>query len=312
MWFLRGRNTESEADKQRREESLKRLKAGGLPLTASERLEELAARQGTPQALFTTGLTLPEVMLVRQQGCAILGQVMGTVIYNVNASYSSGVSGELQLLSKANNESRQRALNRLKQEAVLLQATGVLDIRIETRQQEWDSEFHLTEVTAIGTAIRDTNLPLRRDSSPDPFLANISAADYWALRQAGYRPLRLAIGNCAYYRVGNPDIAYKANRWRSEDSSPLGYSFGINVERTDYTQGIYEARNIAQERMAEEARSARAEGIVGVQVDVETHAGASNGLTMDMFCHFVVVGTAIARQPGNRGSLDIQTNLPLK
>ena len=154
---------------------------------------------------------------------------------------------------------------------------------------------------------------MRRDNAPKLFLSNLSGADFWMLRQAGYCPVGLAIGNCAYYRVGDPAIARRANRWTPDQSSPLGMGFGVNMERSDYTHGLYNARNIAVGRMEDEARAVGAEGVVGVTVEVDTRSGGSaDGQTMDMFCHFVVIGTAIARQPGRQDVPDITTNLSLK
>ena len=47
-----------------------------------------------------------------------------------------------------------------------------------------------------------------------------------------------------------------------------------NVEMPNYTQALYDARELAMERMQKEARELQAEGIVGVQLQERSTAGA--------------------------------------
>jgi uncharacterized protein YbjQ (UPF0145 family) len=56
-----------------------------------------------------------------------------------------------------------------------------------------------------------------------------------------------------------------------------------------FTQGVYQARELALVRMQSEAAAARASGIVGVTVEVHSHAWGAHAT------EFLATGTAIRR-----------------
>ena len=56
---------------------------------------------------------------------------------------------------------------------------------------------------------------------------------------------------------------------------------------TNFTQGLYDARELAMERMQAEAENLKAEGIVGVDIQEGTYGWSTNVI------EFFVVGTAI-------------------
>ena len=64
---------------------------------------------------------------------------------------------------------------------------------------------------------------------------------------------------------------------------------GQNQEMVVFTQGIYEARELALARMQAEATQARASGIVGVNVAVNNHVWGEHAT------EFLATGTAIRR-----------------
>ena len=64
---------------------------------------------------------------------------------------------------------------------------------------------------------------------------------------------------------------------------------GQNQEMTPFTQGIYEARELALSRMQAEAAEAQASGIVGVNVGVYNHVWGEHAT------EFLATGTAIRR-----------------
>jgi uncharacterized protein YbjQ (UPF0145 family) len=107
-----------------------------------------------------------------------------------------------------------------------------------------------------------------------PFTSDLSGQDFWTLLKAGYRPVGMVMGNCVYH------IALQG----------IGQMFkniGKNVEMTNFTQGLYDARELAMERMQVEAENHHAEGIVGVDI----HEG--NYGWSPQVIEFFVVGTAI-------------------
>ena len=62
---------------------------------------------------------------------------------------------------------------------------------------------------------------------------------------------------------------------------------GQNVELPNFTQALYDARELAMERMQAEAEAVEAEGIVGVQLKEGSHGWGSHVI------EFFAVGTAI-------------------
>jgi uncharacterized protein YbjQ (UPF0145 family) len=64
-------------------------------------------------------------------------------------------------------------------------------------------------------------------------------------------------------------------------------NMGQNVEIPQYTQGIYDARELAMGRMQAEARAHQAEGIVGVQLTELNHVWGYHTT------EFFAIGTAV-------------------
>ena len=62
---------------------------------------------------------------------------------------------------------------------------------------------------------------------------------------------------------------------------------GKNVEMPNFTQALYDARELAMERMQHEADTVGAEGIVGANIHESTHSWSSHVI------EFLSVGTAI-------------------
>jgi uncharacterized protein YbjQ (UPF0145 family) len=62
---------------------------------------------------------------------------------------------------------------------------------------------------------------------------------------------------------------------------------GQNVELANFTQALYDARELAMERMQTEAEALKAEGIVGVQLKEANHGWGSHVI------EFFAVGTGI-------------------
>src|SRR5947199_195757 len=98
---------------------------------------------------------------------------------------------------------------------------------------------------------------------PRLFTSDLSVNEFLMVEQAGFDPLELAMGNCVYH-VG-------ARGFRQALSQ-----MGQNVEMPNYTQAIYNARELALERMQAEAETAHAHGIVGVRIDQGNYAWESH------------------------------------
>ena len=64
---------------------------------------------------------------------------------------------------------------------------------------------------------------------------------------------------------------------------------GQNQEMMQFTQGVYEARELALARMQAEVEAAQSSGIVGVTVEVKNHVWGEHAT------EFLATGTAIRR-----------------
>ncbi len=303
---------ESAEEKQRREmqaASLRALETGGIPLEAKHRLEAQKAghslQDGSASRFFTSDLTCNEYLLARQAGYEPIGLVMGTAFYKVSfwgyfGSYQT-FTGELSALSQAQLAAREVAVSRLRQEAALLGATGVIGVRLQMRGYDWSSRT--MEFTAVGTAIRVPNQVPDRE----PFTSSLSGQDFWQLHQAGYWPKGLVFGICSYYVHSDRQTrAVMNNSWWGG-----GWS---NQELTQYTQGFQAARHLAMNRITEDIRRHKAEGAIGMDIDTdveEIEYEINDVKYRDLLTHFVAVGTAIVHndQPSQQASPLLLYNL---
>ena len=96
----------------------------------------------------------------------------------------------------------------------------------------------------------------------------------WSLLHAGYRPVEMVMGSCVYH------VAHRGML------SGLG-TVGRNVELENFTSAMYEAREIAVERMQAEASAAKAEGVVGVDIHEGSHGWQTHVI------EFFAIGTAV-------------------
>ena len=163
-------------------------------------------------------------------------------------------------------------MTRMEEEAEQLGADGVVGVRLDIGRYEWGAD--LAEFIAIGTAVKHREGELHRAPNGRPFTSDLSGQAFWTLLASGYRPVGMCMGSCVYH------VAHQGLR---------GFlrSAGRNVEMTNYTQALYDARELAMTRMQAEAQAVQAEGIVGVQLTERSHGWGSHVI------EFFAVGTAV-------------------
>jgi uncharacterized protein YbjQ (UPF0145 family) len=277
-----GGNDEDDAAVARREEDIARIAGGGLPLNAERRIRELAAG-GTA---FTSGLSVNDFALAHLNDVRPVCQVMGSTVYKVgwqNFPWGSGWGNsqltELTQLTEAWNHARQLALGRLEQEATLAGCHAVVDVSFESRRHEFLSDE--IEIVVNGTAV---HLPEGRDGTP--ILTDLTLPEYTLLRNAGYRPVGVVASTSVFYVVPGRSTRQATN-----------WSFSANQELTDFTQGVYAAREMALARAGWQAHRAGGEGMIGMKIDhyIETReSGSENNKRIDLIVTFHILGTAIA------------------
>jgi uncharacterized protein YbjQ (UPF0145 family) len=243
-----------------------------LPVHARERLSSMRS-DAKHHGLFTSDLSVNEFLLVREAGFDPVGLVIGSSIYHIGFQFVGWRQNqEVNVLSQAMYHARELAMTRMEEEANALGADGIVGVRLEVTRHEWGQS--LAEFVAIGTAIRSRSGQSFRNAHGMPFTSDLSGQDFWTLLQTGYRPVGMVMGSCVYH-VAQQGIG----QWMRQ--------MGQNVEMVNYTQALYDARELAMERMQTEAVSLKAEGIVGTQINERSHGWGSHVI------EFFAVGTAV-------------------
>src|SRR5919202_3066243 len=243
----------------------------GVPTHGRERLER--ARRAGSRGFFTSDLSVNEFLLVKHAGFDPLGLVVGSSIYHIGYQQSSwNQNQEMEVLSQAMYHARELAMTRMEEEADQLGADGIVGVRLDVSRREWGTD--LAEFVAIGTAVRHREGRLHRAPNGRPFTSDLTGQDFYTLLSAGYRPLGLVMGTCVYH------VAHQGlGGWMRRG--------GRNAEMPQLTQALYDARELAMERMQAEAEALEAEGIVGVALTEGNHGWSSHVI------EYFAVGTAV-------------------
>jgi uncharacterized protein YbjQ (UPF0145 family) len=178
----------------------------------------------------------------------------------------------MDVLTQAMYHARELAMTRMEEEADQLGADGIVAVHLDVSRREWGGD--LAEFVAIGTAVRHRGGELHRAPSGRPFTSDLSGQDFYTLISAGYRPVGLVMGTCVYH-VAHQGVGGWLKR------------VGRNAEMPNFTQALYDARELAMERMQNEGERLDAEGIVGVQLREGNHGWSSHVL------EYFAVGTAV-------------------
>jgi uncharacterized protein YbjQ (UPF0145 family) len=298
---------DTEEERQRKEfaaqqahdqqQSIRELELGGLPVQATRRLTEQAS---SPSKLFSSTLTAKEYLLAREAGYQPIGQVMGTSFMRVaygffNTGLYWNVSSEMESLTYAHKRGWELAVSRLKQEAQLLGADGVIGVRVKKTNATWSSG--ITEFTAIGTAIKLPDRDMLTRITNLPFTSSLSGQEFWQLFEGGYWPCGLVMGNCSYFVYGD---------WQTCNSSFGFFASLSNQELTQFTQGLNTARAMAMNRLRQNIAIEGGDGAVDMDVDYHLHHHhyeKSNQTQVNMVIEFMASGTAVICRPDGKARI---------
>jgi uncharacterized protein YbjQ (UPF0145 family) len=270
----------------------------GGPVSETETPYDPSTLEGIPEAgrarlqqnragLFTSDLSVNEFLLIKQAGFDPVGLVVGSSIYHIGIQMAGWKrSQELRVLSEAMYNARQLAMTRMEEEADQLGADGVVGVRLDVGRYEWGQD--MAEFIAIGTAIKHREGVLHRAPSGRPFTSDLSGQDFWTLMRTGHRPVGMVMGTCVYH---------VAHRGMLQSMAQTGR----NVELANFTQALYDARELAMERMQSEAEEIKAEGIVGVQLQEKSHGWGSHTI------EFFAIGTGIVPAESPDGGIEPPT-----
>ena len=244
------------------------------PQAADSRLAHTAGAEA--EGVFTSDLSVSEYVLLGGGGlraAGLRGRLVDLPHRPAGGRWSQ--NAELQVLTQAMYGGRELAMTRMRAEADHLGADGVVGVNLRMQMYVWGQD--VLEFVATGTAVRALGGEgAHRAPDGRAFTSDLSAQDFFRLLAAGAVPVAFVLGTCVYH------IAHQSAMQALRQA-------GRNQEMLQFTQGVYEARELALVRMQAEATVARASGIVGVTVAVSNHVWGEHAT------EFLATGTAIRR-----------------
>jgi uncharacterized protein YbjQ (UPF0145 family) len=245
--------------------------------TSTEGLAEHAGERLAMNArgLFTSDLSVNEYLCVEKAGFEPVGLVVGSSIYHIGFQVANWkASQEMGVLTQAMYSARELAMTRMEEEADQLGADGIVGVRLDIGRYEWGAD--MAEFIAIGTAVKHKGGKIHRAPNGRPFTSDLTGQAFWTLMQTGKRPVGMVMGNCVYH------VAHRGMMQSLRQT-------GQNVELEQYTQALYDARELAMERMQREAEQI-GDGVLGI-VEVKLHQN-NHGWGSHVI-EFFAIGTAV-------------------
>jgi len=151
-------------------------------------------------------------------------------------------------------------------------------------RREWSEKS--VEVQIFGTAVAGPG-----NAPATPWLSDLSGQEWWALHRAGYDPVGLVYGHCAWFILTTMN-----DEWNERSVS--------NTELTHFSDALAQCRNRASTSAFRMARQLHAMGIVGVHLSrrvEEMHLSGSDGNPAYEREHhslmLSLIGTAIRLRP---------------
>ncbi|MGH9131012.1 MAG: heavy metal-binding domain-containing protein [Acidimicrobiales bacterium] len=285
---------DAEAD-ARTSASIEALEAGGLPVSARERLAD-AERAG---AAWTSDLSVAELAAVRGAGFTPLGLVMGSSVYHIGAQWGYGYYGaygggfssvwycphgyphedmrtgynwEHTLHERGMVAARDLAMSRLGMEAQALGAHGVAGVRLKLDRSQ--GLAGVIEFTAVGTAIHRVGAP----ALSFPFTSHLSGQELGKLMSTGYVPCALVMGLCAIEVDPGCGTEFRMGSWS-------------NTELPQLSDAAKSCREIAVQRLEAEASRVGGDGVIGVDVEFSIHELPGEAKLLELRA----IGTAVRR-----------------
>lgn len=287
-FFNHGDDEDREQD-----ESLKRIESGGIPLAAEQRLQGLAAEgsmftSGLSVKEFALLRQMGPQPIAQVMGASVIrtgfqylpplapGELVsggsGMGYYNTQPGgyvnrftepsvsqvrtyrWHTAVVCELDMLTQAWRTARRRAVDRLCEEALQVNADAVVGVRLH--RSGHDLGRGTIEYVVTGTAVR---LPGSTGASW-PVVTDLSVQDYWRLRSAGQEPVGFVAATSAMF--ASPPTATRLRRKRTTRQ---------NQELDELSDAFHAARAEVRSQIEGQVSDAHALGAVGVTFSHSVH-----------------------------------------
>lgn len=225
---------------------------------------------------FTSAGSAQELYCHMDAGYEPVSHAFGNIAYSVGVgggflgALKSLQRGEITEYSNVFNHTRHHALDRLVQQAKADRCNAVVGIR--THIMPW---MGIHEMVMTGTAARHASLP--RDADANPYTSDLTGEELWALATLGLAPVKLVMSTSIY---------------------SLGFVGGFLAAFKSFTKGevnelttlIHDAREIAVDRIKQEADGLACDDVVGVKTYIQD---LGSGLV-----EFMAIGTAMKKFSG--------------
>jgi uncharacterized protein YbjQ (UPF0145 family) len=276
----------SDEERQAATVDLERIRGGGIPLGAEQRLKRIAT---SSSPLFSSDLSAKEYAVAQASGLTPIAQIMGSSVVQHGwqnygwSAYGGGIQ-EMPSFAKPWNLSRQRSFDRLRQEAQFAGADAVIGIEMTAKAFLGDPGN--VEYVVFGTAVREAALAPRDGSRPSgPRMCALSGQDVYKLRRIGAETLGV-IGHTSVVCVALSPLANQSMR-----------SWWGNQEMVEVTEGVYSARRLAMDDVRRQASAVGANDMVISTLThrIDHHEYDRGGYSQHFFIISMhVLGTAIA------------------
>jgi len=236
----------------------------------------------------TSDLSIDEALLLHSVGWEPVELVSGVSVVSVPWGVWNWGQGEIGAASSAHGSAMAAAAGRMAEECASAGGHGVVGVRVEVEV----APTHV-DVALVGTAVRPVADGRgaadggHAGAKGSPFMSDLSARDFCLLHGAGWRPLGLAFGSSFVYAPRRSAI------------TALGQA-GQNVELTNFTEAMYQARELAMERMQRAALALGGTGVVAVVMRQGPMSFATHAVG------FTAWGTAVRVGPEGHRHLEPQ------
>jgi uncharacterized protein YbjQ (UPF0145 family) len=273
----------SDEERQAAAVDLERIRGGGIPLGAEQRLKRVAAGSSS---VFSSDLSVKEYAVAQASGLTPIAQIMGSSVVQHGwqnygwSAYGGGVR-EMPSFALPWNLSRQRSFDRLRQEAQFAGADAVIGIEMTAKAFLGDPSN--VEYVVFGTAVRETTLAPRDGSTPR--MCALSGQDVDKLRRIGAETLGV---------IGHTSVVCAA---LSPGANQAMRSWWGNQEMVEITEAVYAARRLAMDEIRRQASVAGANEMVisTLTHNIDHHEYERGGFAQHFFIVSMhVLGTAIA------------------
>jgi len=300
FWDIFKEKDDDRVKRLSQEASVKALEAGDIPPAARHRIEQ---QVNAEHKFFSSTFSAKEYLLAREAGYEPVSQVMGSSFMRVgwnsmNNAYGFGWpnTGELDSLTNAHRNARELAIMRMRKEAELLGAHGIIGVHIKIKDFTWSS--NVTEFTAVGTAIRIPGNDALTKSKHIPFTSTLSGQEFWQLYESGFWPTGVVMGNCSYYIRAD---------WQTRNTTSSWFGGIQNQEVMQFSQGFSTAREMSVSRLTNEIGSLASHGAVDMNVEYSMHpihVERNRVSYMDMLISFMAMGTAVTNRPDGKARIN--------